>query len=102
MNPVVRRTTSALTCLQSQTVTVLTRRVPALNRSISVTYRVKDEHGQYERAHPPRMILARRYIADDDPRAAWASPAAVLDACLDDAPLALADIPAKLPWKVGA
>ena len=66
------------------------------------TYRVKDEHGQYERAHPPRMTLARRYIADDDPRAAWASPAAVLDACLDDAPLALADIPAKLPWKVGA
>ena len=36
VNPVVRRTTSALTCLQSQTVTVLTRRVPALNRSISV------------------------------------------------------------------
>ena len=52
------------------------------------------------------MTLARRYIADDDPRAAWASPAAVLDACLDDAQLeeeeelALADIPAKLPWKV--
>ena len=47
-----------------------------------------------------------RYIADDDPRAAWASPAAVLDACLDDAQLeeeeelAPADIPAKLPWKV--
>ena len=52
--------------------------------------------------HRDRMTLARRYIADDDPRAAWASPAAVLDACLDDAPLALADIPAKLPWKVGA
>ena len=54
------------------------------------------------------MTLARRYIADDDPRAAWASPAAVLDACLDDAQLeeeeelALADIPAKLPWKVDA
>ena len=48
------------------------------------------------------MTLARRYIADDDPRAAWSSPTAVLDACLDDAPLALADIPAKLPWKVGA
>ena len=48
------------------------------------------------------MTLARRYIEDDDPRAAWASPAAVLDACLDDAPLALADIPAKLPWKVDA
>ena len=50
----------------------------------------------------PNTFMARRYIADDDPRAAWASPAAVLDACLDDAPLALADIPAKLPWKVGA
>ena len=54
------------------------------------------------------MTLARRYIADDDPRAAWASPAAVLDACLDDAQLeeeeelALADIPAKLPWKLDA
>ena len=40
--------------------------------------------------------------------AAWASPAAVLDACVDDAQLeeeeelALADIPAKLPWKVDA
>ena len=66
------------------------------------TYSVKDKHGEYKRRHPPRMTLARRYIADDDPRAAWASPAAVLDACLDDAPLALADIPAKLPWKVGA
>ena len=48
------------------------------------------------------------YIEDDDPRAAWGSPAAVLDACLDDAQLeeeeelALADIPAKLPWKVDA
>jgi hypothetical protein len=48
------------------------------------------------------MTLARRYIADDDPRAAWASPAAVLDAVLGDGPLALANIPAKLPWKVGA
>ena len=54
------------------------------------------------------MTLARRYIADDDPRAVWASPAAVLDACVDDAQLeeeeelALADIPAKLPWKVDA
>ena len=66
------------------------------------TERVKDEHGEYNFRHQPRMTLARRYIADDDPRAAWASPAAVLDACLDDAPLALADIPAKLPWKVGA
>ena len=46
------------------------------------------------------MTLARRYIADDDPRAAWASPAAVLDALLGEGPLALADIPAKLPWKV--
>ena len=66
------------------------------------TERVKDEHGEYNFRHQPRMTLARRYIADDDPRAAWASPAAVLDACLDDAPLALADIPAKLPWKVDA
>ena len=56
--------------------------------------------GRCRRKRP--MTLARRYIADDDPRAAWSSPAAVLDACLDDAPLALADIPAKLPWKVGA
>ena len=63
---------------------------------------MKESIREYERAHQPRMTLARRYIADDDPRAAWASPAAVLDACLDDAPLALADIPAKLPWKVGA
>ena len=59
-------------------------------------------------AKRPRTEPAERdwratlYIADDDPRAAWASPAAVLDACLDDAPLALADIPAKLPWKVDA
>ena len=46
---------------------------------------------------------ARTEPAERDWRAtAWASPAAVLDACLDDAPLALADIPAKLPWKVGA
>ena len=66
------------------------------------TERVKYEHGEYNFRHQPRMTLARRYIADDDPRAAWASPAAVLDACLDDAPLALADIPAKLPWKVDA
>ena len=42
------------------------------------------------------------YIADDDPRAAWASPAAVLDAVLGEGPLALAEIPAKLPWKVEA
>ena len=48
------------------------------------------------------MTLARRYIADDDPRAAWSSPAAVLDALLGEGPLALADIPAKLPWKVDA
>ena len=48
------------------------------------------------------MTLARRYIADDDPRAAWASPAAVLDAVLGEGPLALAEIPAKLPWKVDA
>ena len=66
------------------------------------TYRVKDKHGEYKRRHPPRMTLARRYIADDDPRAAWASPAAVLDAVLGEGPLALADIPAKLPWKVDA
>ena len=47
------------------------------------------------------MTLARRYIADDDPRAAWASPAAVLDAVLGgEGPLALDEIPAKLPWKV--
>ena len=46
------------------------------------------------------MTLARRYIADDDPRAAWASPAAVLDAVLSEGPLALDEIPAKLPWKV--
>ena len=72
------------------------------------TERVKDEHGEYNFRHQPRMTLARRYIADDDPRAAWASPAAVLDACVDDAQLeeeeelALADIPAKLPWKEDA
>ena len=48
------------------------------------------------------MTLARRYIADDDPRAAWASPEAVLDAVFGDGPLVLADIPAKLPWKVEA
>ena len=46
------------------------------------------------------MTLARRYIADDDPRAAWGSPAAVLDAVLSEGPLALDEIPAKLPWKV--
>ena len=55
-----------------------------------------------------QMKESIRDIADDDPRVAWASPAAVLDACLDDAQLeeeeelALADIPAKLPWKVDA
>mgnify|MGYP003316301546 CR=1 FL=1 len=38
------------------------------------------------------MTLARRYIADDDPRAAWASPAAVLDAVLGEGPLALDEI----------
>ena len=48
------------------------------------------------------MTLARRYIADDDPRAAWSSPAAVLDAVLGEGPLALDEIPAKLPWKVDA
>ena len=48
------------------------------------------------------MTLARRYIADDDPRVAWASPAAVLDALLGEGPLALDEIPAKLPWKVDA
>ena len=48
------------------------------------------------------MTLARRYIEDDDPRAAWSSPAAVLDAVLGDGPLALDEIPAKLPWKVDA
>ena len=41
-------------------------------------------------------------LADDDPRAAWASPAAVLDALLGEGPLALDEIPAKLPWKVDA
>ena len=46
------------------------------------------------------MTLARRYIADDDVRTAWASPAAVLDAVLGEGPLALDEIPAKLPWKV--
>ena len=66
------------------------------------TYRVKDKHGEYKQRHPPRMTLARRYIADDDPRAAWASPAAVLDALLGEGPLALDEIPAKLPWKVDA
>ena len=35
-------------------------------------------------------------------RAAWASPAAVLDAVLGEGPLALAEIPAKLPWRVEA
>ena len=64
------------------------------------TERVKDEHGEYNFRHQPRMTLARRYIADDDPRAAWASPAAVLDAVLGEGPLALDEIPAKLPWKV--
>ena len=63
---------------------------------------VKDEHGEYNFRHQPRMTLARRYIADDDPRAAWASPAAVLDAVLGEGPLALDEIPAKLPWKVDA
>ena len=48
------------------------------------------------------MTLARRYIADNDPRVAWASPAAVLDAVLGEGPLALAEIPAKLPWRVEA
>ena len=49
------------------------------------------------------MTLARRYIADDDPRAAWSSPMAVLDAVLGgEGPLALDEIPAKLPWKVDA
>ena len=48
------------------------------------------------------MTLARRYIANDDPRAAWASPAAVLDAVLGEGPLSLAEIPAKLPWKLDA
>ena len=66
------------------------------------TERVKDAHGEYDFRHQPRMTLARRYIADDDPRAAWSSPAAVLDALLGEGPLALADIPAKLPWKVDA
>ena len=66
------------------------------------TERVKDEHGEYNFRHQPRMTLARRYIADDDPRAAWASPAAVLDAVLGEGPLALDEIPAKLPWKLDA
>ena len=46
------------------------------------------------------MTLARRYIADDDVRTAWASPTAVLDGGLLEGPLALDEIPAKLPWKV--
>ena len=46
------------------------------------------------------MTLARRYIADDDVRTAWSSPTAVLDGGLLDGPLALDEIPAKLPWKV--
>jgi len=51
------------------------------------------------------MTLARRYIDDSDPRIAWTSPDAVLDAVLgggDDfaAGLDLAEIPSKLPWKV--
>ena len=49
-----------------------------------------------------QMKESIRDIADDDPRVAWASPAAVLDALLGEGPLALADIPAKLPWKVDA
>ena len=49
-----------------------------------------------------RGLCTKLYIADDDPRAAWASPAAVLDALLGEGPLALDEIPAKLPWKVGA
>ena len=49
------------------------------------------------------MTLARRYIEDDDPRAAWSSPTAVLDAVLGgEGPLALDEIPAKLPWKLDA
>ena len=49
------------------------------------------------------MTLARRYIEDDDPRAAWSSPTAVLDAVLGgEGPLTLDEIPAKLPWKVDA
>ena len=49
------------------------------------------------------MTLARRYIEDDDPRAAWSSPTAVLDAVLGgEGPLTLDEIRAKLPWKVDA
>ena len=48
------------------------------------------------------MTLARRYIDDDDVRVAWSSPTAVLDGGLLDGPLALDEIPAKLPWKVDA
>ena len=49
------------------------------------------------------MTLARRYVADDDIRAVvWASPTDVLDAALDEGPLALDEIPAKLPWKLDA
>ncbi len=49
------------------------------------------------------MTLARRYVADDDVRAVvWASPTDVLDAALDEGPLALDEIPAKLPWKLDA
>ena len=47
------------------------------------------------------MTLARRYIADDDVRTAWDSPTAVLDA-VGTGPLALDEIPAKLPWKLDA
>ena len=51
------------------------------------------------------MTLCRRYIDDSDPRIAWTTPDAVLDAVLggdDFQPFALADVPAKLPWKVDA
>lgn len=49
------------------------------------------------------LTLARRYISDDDARAAWASPKDVLDALLvAGEPLALDDVPTKLPWKVEA
>ena len=75
---------------------------PKLSIKQMNTERVKDEHGEYNFRHQPRMTLARRYIADNDPRVAWASPAAVLDAVLGEGPLALAEIPAKLPWKVEA
>ena len=58
---------------------------PKLSIKQMNTERVKDEHGEYNFRHQPRMTLARRYIADNDPRVAWASPAAVLDAVLGDA-----------------